>query len=60
MAVGNWGKIGDKTVGKTHGFILKPRFENKIAPPKRTDDVDFMIHKRRPETSYPDVFADNP
>ena len=24
---------------------MKPRFENKIAEGKRTDGVDFMIHK---------------
>ena len=34
LVVGNWGKIVDKRDGKTSGFILKPRFENKIAPPK--------------------------
>ena len=33
---------------QNRGFILKPRFENKIAEGKRTDGVDFMIHKREP------------
>ena len=34
---------------------MKPRFENKIAEGKRTDGVDFMIHKW--ETFYPDFVA---
>ena len=34
---------------------MKPRFENKIAEGKRTDGVDFMIHKWG--TFYPDFVA---